>query len=262
MGWGTSPWGTGVWGAGGTAFALAGAVASSVFGVLVTVTLPARAVSASSPGDALNPAVWAVTNLGTGASVPVLAVTQISTTVYELTLSARLGGSTVWHRVTSTTVCDAGGAVIGAPTTADFLGLTDTSALASASRPRDLANFPAPRNPLGGTLQVTAAGDYREVDGAQWLRQLIMRRLFSTPGEWFHMPDYGVGLRVQEPMGTAGLRQLKAQIERQVRREPEIETVAATLTMSAAGVLTIVVRALLVSGTELTAQATIPLVTL
>ena len=85
-----------------------------------------------------------------------------------------------------------------------------------------------------GTLQIEPGGDYASETGVPFLKKLILRRLVSKPGDFFHLPNYGVGLREKEPLPTNDLRKLAKQIEMQVLMEPEVATVKATLSYAAA----------------------------
>lgn len=43
--------------------------------------------------------------------------------------------------------------------------------------------------------QITPHGDWLIVDGIEALRQAIIRRIITSPGEWKTLPGYGVGAR-------------------------------------------------------------------
>jgi hypothetical protein len=93
---------------------------------------------------------------------------------------------------------------------------------------------------------MTSGGDYKSVSGSELIRQLISRRLSTLRGEFFHLPDYGVGLRVKEPIPTSDQRKLKAEIERQVALEPEVSAVLATVQFQTAlNILSVNVKATL-----------------
>lgn len=205
------------------------------------------------PGDALNPASWTVRRLDTLAYLEVVSVAQVGVYRYALTLLEQLGAADVVHRASAAALVDAGGNPLASPREADFLGLLDAGAATAAdalaaqrAASRDLANpqVPAPSGSPAGTLQVTAAGDYALVTGAALVEKLLLRRLTSAPGDFFHLPAYGLGLRVKEPVPAASLPRLKASIEQQALREPEVESASATLTQDPArGLLTVEVRA-------------------
>lgn len=207
--------------------------------------------SAFLAGDALNPSTWSVQRLDTTAFLNVVSVTQTGTYKYLLLCLEEFGPVAVTHRVSSSTLKDLAGQVIGSPRQADFLGITDEdkdtfdAQLAKQKvATRDIANPQFPASPYeAGTLQLGADGDYQLEVGAPLVRKLILRRLMSTPRDFFHLPDYGIGFRVKEPIPVSDLGRLKTTIEQQVLREREVDSAAAQVTMASNGVLTVLVRA-------------------
>lgn len=254
-GWGTMPWGLGSW---GLSFAsaladlsISGAVAQTTNSVRVALTAPALASSPTVAGGALNPATWSVTRLDTGDGFTVLAVTQVASDVYDVHVLEDFAPFFVLHRVESTTLRRVDGAVVVPPTSADFQGLasasTATLAALAASRllsPVDVANPPTPRSPsVGGTLVITSGGDYESVSGAELVRKLIIRRIVTNVGDFFHLPNYGIGINVKEPLPSNDLVKLQTDIERQALLEPEVEEVRVGLTLTPNNILTITVKA-------------------
>ncbi len=202
-------------------------------------------------GDALNPSTWTVERLDIGQLLHVVAVTQVGTYTYRLMTLEELGPVSVTHRAGSTTLKDTSGALIVSPRSADFLGLLDEdktteqrALTTSKSAVRDLAN---PQLPLpnwhAGTLQLDAGGDYKLESGASLVRKLILRRLFSTPGDFFHLPNYGIGIKLKEPIPSTKLASLKSQIELQCLQEREVAQASASITLATNGVLTVTVKA-------------------
>jgi phage baseplate assembly protein W len=237
------------------------ALATSTRTVRVTLTADARAVSAIGTGDALNPATWRVVSLDHAANVDVtftvLAVRQVSPSVYELLLLEKLGSYLVTHVVSSTTLLDETGSLVSVPRSADFLGIEEASARQDLVAPADLRNNPVPRSPAG-TLVVDSAGDYETHSGVALLKKLILRRLTTAPGDFFHLPDYGLGLRAKDPMNPAELPRLKAEVERQVMLEPEVDAVRAQVSLDRDGVLTIQLRVRTKTGDEFEDRIPIP----
>jgi hypothetical protein len=243
--YGSAPYGFGI--------SLVSAVPLSTNDIQVTTTIAPLTGSASQEGSALNPATWTVQRLDTLARFNVMLVTQDSQCVFILRVLEALGPASTTHQVSTSLLRDAGGGIIRPPRYADFLGLLDEDFVSTSkdlarrgSTPRDIANPQIPQElsgVLGGTLVVGANGDYELSSGAALLRKLILRRIMTTPGEFFHLPDYGVGLRVKEPIPIADLVLLKAEIERQVLRETEIESARVDLTTQPGNILVIQVRA-------------------
>jgi hypothetical protein len=237
----------------GIGAALLKALAISTHEVDVTVTNLVQDNSPFLDGDALNPATWSIQRLDSNAFLNVVSVTQVGTYTYRLLCLEEFGPVTVTHRASSTTLKDAAGALLNTPRNVNFLGLLDATQLtpetrldAHSSAVRDLANPQVPSQEwFAGTLQLTAAGDYQLESGKQLVRKLILRRLISTPGDFFHLPSYGIGFRVKQPIPAANLGALKTRIEKQLLQEPELEQVNVALTLASNGVLTVTVRAIL-----------------
>jgi len=110
----------------------------------------------------------------------------------------------------------------------------------------DIANPQVPKEPFfAGTLQLGADGDYLLESGPQLIRKLWLRRLVTQKRDFFHLPEYGVGIRLKEPIPAANLGKLKTQIEEQLLREPEVKSVNVTVTMDTRGILTVQARGVL-----------------
>lgn len=76
-------------------------------------------------------------------------------------------------------------------------------------------------------LQVTSSGDYAIVDGYASLRQAILNRLLTSPGEYAVFPDYGAGLKrwVKKRLNPSEVDALKQIIRDQLAREDRIENI-------------------------------------
>lgn len=244
MGWGIGSWGTSEWGSG---------VAEELFVVsafalntnTVRVLLSRAPRWGRQPGDAGDPSAWAVI-APRGRALTVLAVKRGPTRRHvDLTVLQAFDPFPAPHVVRTATIRTPVGALITAPLEATFEGI-------AATRPgpgvlSDLRNPPFGSDvQAGGTFSVGANGDYQQHSGEELLRKLLVRRLTTTPGGFFHLPGYGIGLRVKEPLTTQDLTKLRAEIERQLAREPEIDTARVRLTLSPQdGVLVVAVRAIL-----------------
>jgi hypothetical protein len=255
LGWGLDPYGTGGFGSAPSVVGVSfvSAVALSTNEVRVTLSAePLHTVSVGE-GDAFNPNTWTVQRLDTLEFFNVVRVDEISPTVYKLTVLQPFGSALVAHQVSSATLRDAGGGILLPPRKANFAGAlaeetaTPDAKLASQNaQVRDVANPPLPVSApdlIGGTLVVGASGDYENVSGSDLLRKLIIRRLITMPGDFFHLPDYGIGLRVKEPIPSGDLVKLKADIDQQVLAEPEVNNVNTFLSLTTDNVLYVQVRA-------------------
>ena len=74
---------------------------------------------------------------------------------------------------------------------------------------------------------LSSAGDFVLLSGIPNLRAAIYRRLFTRPGEYKFVPEYGVGIQsyVKRRRTPSVLRELKARIEEQLLRESRIDEV-------------------------------------
>lgn len=253
LGWGLEPFGTGPYGASLTgATSIRSALAISTREVLVTVNGLVQDNSPFLAGDALNPSTWQVQRLDTNEYLHVVAVTQTGTFSYKLLCLEEFGSVLVTHRASAPTLNDVAGSLIGSPRQADFLGIIDEDKINNDAKlakrklsQRDYANAQAASaTSIGGTLVIDAGGDYQTVTGPELVKKLILRRLMTQPRDFFHLPNYGLGLRVKEPLPLSDLGSLVTAIESQVLEEPEVESVQAQVELQAStGVLTVRVRA-------------------
>lgn len=250
MSYGITPYGLGPYGAVEADLTIAHAVAVSTHVVRVFLTKEPQNISAGRTGDVFNPNTWNITRLDTGEGFTVLNVTKYDDTTWDIRVLEKFGSNNVVHNVASATLLDVGGSLIDSPRNSDFQGSTaaavHTPDRALARQRAGARDFNNPFGPIegspGGTLIITSSGDYQLHGGADMVRKLIYRRLTTQLGAFWHLPNYGVGLRVKEPIPTGDLISLRAEIERQCRLEPEIAAVKATVRQDG-NALTILVRA-------------------
>lgn len=237
--WGTGPWGLGAYGV-AAALTVERAWAVSTHEAVVVLSRPPLDRSLVLPGDVRNPLSW---QFSVPATLQVFEVAEI--TPHEHPLSWRVRSvqqfinSTGTMRVTAVTLRDAADHVVTTPDSADFAGVTEVAtstpqALLTRRRvgSRDLASAPSPSSGdtnLGGVL-VVQGGDYALVEGPALIQKLLLRRLTTTPGDFYHIPAYGVGLRVKQPIPGGDLVRFKAAIERELMLEqPGISSVSASI---------------------------------
>ena len=242
-GWGLDLFGLGPYGGSGVA-TVAWAAAISTRAVEVALTGDARAVSELGRGDALNPASWRLTDARTGTPWTVLGVrvTQPSS-VFVLDLLQDLGDVYAPYTLDASAVVSAfGGVPLGLPNAYTLAGVLAAPAYRGpAGVPHDLAVAPAAPELGGEVLATTGHGGYAQQSGDALLKKLIERRLTTTPGAYFHLPDYGLGLRAKRVVRAAELGRLQAAIEAQVRLEPDVQAARARLSL-AQNVLTITLQ--------------------
>ena len=249
-GWGTGPWGTGPWGAltpHGPPVSVTSVYAISTNEVQVTASGPLLQRSPVLPGDATNPSTWRVVRGDTNTIVPVVAITMTAPNIAVLRTLFTLPVFGVTLTLYAPNLLDSFAvSVSGLPAT--FPGVTEEaystpqqSAVTMTGAAVDLLNrqTPASDGSLTGTL-IVKDGDYRNQFGTDLLRKLIIRRIITRPGDFFHLPTYGVGVRVKQPLPGGDMLKLKAAIIKQIQLEPNVDNVNVTLTQTA-NLLTIAV---------------------
>lgn len=239
----------------------AAAVATNTVRVVLS-TFP-LAQSFIGVGDALNPNTWSIVRTDTGAAFDVMTVNQVSARTFDLVIYERFASSLVQHQVSSTALVDPFSNLIQSPTSQTFIGVVAVSestqnAKTAANRYAltDLANPPFPSrgsNVGGGTRVITASGDFASESGNSLVQKLVLRRLTTSKGGFFHLPDYGVGIQPKRPIQSNDLLTLKKQIEDQVALEPEVSAVSANLSLDLANdILTIVLQVRTNLGQQMT----------
>lgn len=253
-GFGTLPWGISPWGIGlPMPVTIQNVFAAGDRLVRVILSGEPQHQTSTADGDALNPLTWSVTVPSEGRTLTVIGVVEIDQTTYDLITLEQFASHLTQMQVESPDLRDVSGTPISPTLSATFAGvkLEATSTLEKRTTRqgfalRDLANPPTPNSPVGGTLQITSAGDYKSVEGAALVKKLIVRRLVSKPRDFFHLPNYGIGLREKEPLPANDLVKLKKAIEQQVQLEPEVDEVKAAVSFDYANnVLLIQLRVLL-----------------
>lgn len=97
----------------------------------------------------------------------------------------------------------------------------------------------------GPNLVPNRRGDWLIVSGVEALRQSLIRRFITNPGEWATRPDYGAGARrfIKKRNDAAARAQLAERLRSQALRDPRVASVEAVIVEpGAAGVLRIMVR--------------------
>lgn len=116
---------------------------------------------------------------------------------------------------------------------------------------------PPPIQPLGvdlfydsftGAYRLDPRGDLDLHAGIDALKKRVIRRLITTPGSFYHLPDYGVGLECKEPFNSTNLGRIQAEIIRQLRQEEEILELEVQVASPAPDVLVVKIRARTAAG--------------
>lgn len=241
-GWGLGGWGLGSFGfgLGPTPFSISYAYASSTRSVRVVLTAPA------SLALALAPSSWTITRVDTGAALTVVAVEAgLLNQEFDVYTIERFPAFPTQMMISAPSLISSSSVPITAPTFALFYALA-ASVSPSSTKTVDLENpqFELP-NRVAGTLRVDDSGDYVDQSGIPFLRKLIIRRLMTTPGGFFHLPNYGLGIRLKESLITTDLVKLRTEVQRQILLEPEFDSAQVAIALAPNGVLTLTVKAIL-----------------
>lgn len=81
--------------------------------------------------------------------------------------------------------------------------------------------------PTAPDLVVTPAGDWKLAEGRDALRQSLIRRIITNPGEWQTLPEFGAGVRLfVKAKDTPAMRQeLEEKIRGQLMRDDRVASV-------------------------------------
>jgi len=235
-GWGATPWGDGSGSAAPlTGFYVVSAEALTSNTVLVTLSENVIAVSPIGPGDATNVANWVLIREDTNATVLILLIEPGTDPATVIITGLGSWKRNVRYRVEAANLVSTTDDLLVDPKFAEF------EALAVAPGP-DATQTPGLidiKDPV-----VDTAGDYVLESGIDMLKKLIIRRLTTAPGAFFHLADhdYGLGLRDKEIYRGTDLVILRTGIERQVKLEPEIAAVAADVELTSDNVLFVRLR--------------------
>lgn len=228
--------------------------------------------NAGGATDALNPLNWALFLLEPfGAAVPLVqAVERISASVLRVLFDAPLATGARYTLVVSLGIEDVYGITIDPDCNEveveALLGAARVDPSIAAAGPdyeTDLSNPFVPRDalrpqfPALGTLQVTDSGDYAlEISQEAYLRKRILRRATTAVGGFVLAPEYGFAPGLKTRVTTSLLRRLQASALAQVRLEPDVLEASVAVTEDAPGLVSIRIRVVDRSGTEIV--ATVP----
>lgn len=255
MSFGTGSWALSPYGGAIVSISISKAVAVSRNSVLVYLDAEPMHRSRFADGDCQNTATWSIVDDTTSLPLTIIGAEYSSgnsVTLYVLDELKQFGYT---YTVSSTTLKAANGIVISPPTDFTFKGVnTNPDPYARIVEIRkgtkDLANSPTPApvstdntSLYAGTLVRASNGDYANVSGPALVRKLIIRRLTTPLGGFFHLPEYGIDLPVKGYIGPSQLITLRAQIREQVLLEPEVAEASIGLSLDTDSVLTVQVRA-------------------
>lgn len=232
-------YGTSTWGGLSIATSIVRAYALGPKLILVEFDNPPTAVSRFIVGDTLNPFSWTVTNRATGDTLLVCGVEQQTTTQFRVQVTDEMGDQSTTHRIQATGIRSLSGVLLLPPRYVDFLGVTTEAGAfpISRRRPTDLRAAPASGNLAWAGLVVGANGDYMRESGVALARKLIYRRIVTPRGGFIRWKTFGLGLGSKNYYNPAALIQLRAEIIRELEKEPDFSDIRVTLTLKPTGVL-------------------------
>jgi hypothetical protein len=200
----------------------------------------------SDPSDATNIAAYTVTGPG-----PPFADRLLQSIVYQgdNTLRLYFDGDLVPDQPYTISVTgivsSTGDILLPDPAVASFTAFgADRAPISLVEQPTlhfDIRNPQADRDapasePLG-TFIIDDKGDVDIESGRQYLRKRVFRRLTTRKGAFFHEPDYGIEYDDKKLTTPTRLRALQQDIEMQLRREQDVVTARATLSVLVPGVV-------------------------
>lgn len=248
--WGTGYWGLGAWGA-VLPIAIEECYPLGPRTIYIRFNTPPQAASPVSEGDVQNRKTWDLTRDDTGEAIQVIGAQRgVTDLEWRLYLLTRLGPAYVTHTLRGQRLRSAGGLPMSPPTFISFVGVDVNKPVLRPAVNRDLVvdlrndNFFG----QGQAIRPDSSGNYEVQSGASGLRKRILRILVTKPGEWPGDPDFGVGIEVKSLARDP--QSWKKRIEDQVARDPEVQSVRATVEVTDLGVVYITVRARMTTGSE------------
>ncbi|TAL42188.1 MAG: hypothetical protein EPN91_09025 [Salinibacterium sp.] len=228
--------------------------------------------SVLGPTDALNRLNWSLSVLSGFATIPVIE--QVENAQPQATLSVSTPGAwSIDLRVDRPILLLAIYQVVANPN----LLAADGSQLAAS--PSDRASAPGIMPPISrvpvkpqttlqgvdlrydtfaGTFVLDAKTDIDVQMGLDAVKKRVIRRLISTPGGFYHLRDYGVGLRNKEVYRTTQLSTLQTRVKQQVLQESEILDAKVQVSLVAQNTLVVSLTAKTQTGAGFEMQVTAP----
>ena len=226
---GLSGWGLDTWGTTSELF-LESAVALTTHSVLVTLSNLALCLSPLTEGDALNPTTWRIARDDASTVWTINAVQKITDRRFVLYLRTALQSWNRVHTVGSTTLRSSTGAMVTGPYTLNFRGVLPATAVTEPAGPFDLLSTDI----NAGGLRTTEAGAYARIYGDDVIRKMVLRRITTMPGSYFHIApnDFGQDLKAKEKIRPSSLLALKSRLEEEIMREPGVVDAKASMTLN------------------------------
>ena len=269
MGWGAT-FGFG-WGGcdvdsideGADEFSVASAKATSSKTYVVQFTKAPVILSPIGPNDAANLANVELVRLDTNEVIPLLAAGPIpgEPLLVEFLLLGIFASHLITYETRHVNLLGVFGETLVDPKTAQFAGMAQEQAIRERTQALvDYFNPQAEGDLINGGLVVATNADYEFEGGVSLMRKLIIRRVVTAQDEFIHLSDreYGLGVRPKLIYTEADIIQFRAQLDREVRKEPEIAEARSQVTIRPDHELIVIVRAKL-RTTEQQIEVSVPL---
>lgn len=250
MSYGTN-WGTN-WGGAAVAvgFSVVEAFPTSNQTFVVTFTVQPIVASPIGPTDASNLANITLVRTDTNETISLLTSRPVDGDLesVEYFLLGQFLSPLITYQVTAANLVSAFDDPLIDPKVAQFDGLPSAQLPAEQLRPLlDLKNPQTDGDLFNSGLIIGTNADYELEGGVDLIRKLIIRRIITAQDEFFHLSDrnYGLGIEAKLTFTDSDLVAFRAQLQREVAKESEINAVTVKLQLTADNVLNIIVRAVL-----------------
>lgn len=236
MSYGLSPYGLSPYGGITPNLFVVNAFPISTNTLRVTFSKEPQNISPQLVGDILNTRTWKIIRNDTNTGFNILYINKVNSQTWDVTVLEQFGTINIEHTVTLATLLDVGGSQIDSPNFILFKGILE-SAKSSNDRKSskrgfvltDIESPPAPSglNSIGG-VYVIRGGDWNLHEGEKLIEKLIIRRITTPRGAFraIGLINYGLGLRVKEPLPAAEIVKFQADAINEIKQEPEVAEAA------------------------------------
>ena len=116
-------------------------------------------------------------------------------------------------------------------------GITNKASRFDIANPYTLSNAANGSEAQLSTYQIDATGDVANDTGIDYLRKRVIRRAVTLQGEFFHLPQYGFGQPLKGLLTLAQLQRMRSLAIQQTKPEPDVRTVAVTVSNPQPGIV-------------------------
>jgi len=165
----------------------------------------------------------------------------------------------ITYQVTVQNVRGRFGGDLGAPVSATFPGSAKITIKNPPPRKVELVDVAS--DPILGGFTVDDSGDLADQSGKDGLRKRMLRRAYTPKNAFSHLPGYGTGLRLKKNFSSPQMAAYKADLEGQLKQEPEVAQATVQVTQQTAGansVITVVMTVRTKLGSIVSATTNLP----